>query len=76
MPIYKYDSPVFFDGFTVTQDVDVSDVMADARQALWTFYDPDFIEIPGAVTVLDAGTVRISATPALAAGSYQLVGIA
>lgn len=76
MATYKFNEPVNFDGFQTTQDVDVSASMPDARLAIWTIYDLSNVEIEGALSIVDAQTIRITVDPALPAGNYQLVGLA
>lgn len=74
--VYRYDLPVNFDGFQTTQDIDVSNFMPDARLALWVLYDTTFTEIAGAVSIIDAQTVRLTVSPAPIEGNYQLLGLA
>lgn len=76
MAIYKYSKLIDFDGIETTQDIDVSDNMADARNAIWTLYDILGSPVEGVVQPVSITTVRLTATPALAVGSYRLVGIA
>lgn len=74
--VYKYSLPVFLDGFTTQQTVDVSTQMSDARTGIWSLYGLDATEILGALTITDATHVQINITPAPAQGSYFLVGLA
>lgn len=76
MPIYKYDLPVYFDGFVTGVSVNVSAEMPDARVAIWTLYDLNGSEIQGAISIEDAETVTLTVSPAPPEGNYQLVGIA
>lgn len=75
MANYKFDEEINFDGFQVTQDVDVSAVMPDARVGIWTLYDLSNVEISGAIALIDAATVRLTVDPALPAGNYRLIGL-
>lgn len=57
-----------------TLDVDVSGEIPDAEDALWGLYDIDNGRTPviGAITVLNATTVRITF---FSAGNFRLVGV-
>lgn len=74
--ISKWVSDVVFDGVATSIDVVVSTQISDARDAIWILYGPDGSQVVGAVIALNATTVRLSVVPALAAGTYHLVGIA
>jgi hypothetical protein len=76
MPYYKYNLPVYFDGFSTTVTVDTSEQMPDARLALWSLYDLNSNEIQGAVSIENAQTLLLTVSPAPPEGNYQLVGIA
>lgn len=74
--ISKFISTVSFDGTTTFMDVDVSSHISDAREAIWMLYDllNGGSPVVGAVTPINATTVRITISPA-PTGTFRLVGI-
>lgn len=75
--ISKYVGDIVFDGVVTFVDVTTSVYIRDARAAIWSVYDESdgYSPVVGAVSVIDAETVRVTISPAPAAGSFRLVGI-
>lgn len=74
--VSTYVGDLFFTGQSFI-DVDTSQAIPDARNAIWMLYDVSsgYVQVLGAVTPLNAASVRVSMAPP-PTGTFHLVGIA
>lgn len=73
----KYLADTSWNGSDVTQTVDVSSAITDARNAIWALHDNanDFDRIYCSIKAISATQVTITTEIPLAAGSYRLIGL-
>lgn len=73
----KFLSDTIWDGVQTTQVFVVSSAITDARTCLWALHDnaSDFEQIFCTIKSISATQVQVTVSPALAAGSYRLIGI-
>lgn len=73
-PIFSSD--ISFNGTETSKAVDVSSVISDARTAIWQLKDAaDDYNCVTVIIKTTQTTVTIEAYPALASGTYRLVGV-
>lgn len=75
--VSKWVSDVVFDGVQLTEDVNVSAEIQDARNAQWQLLDNanNFETMYVEITKTSATNVRITTDIPLPAGSYRLIGV-
>jgi hypothetical protein len=73
----KYVGDIFFNGDVTSVQVNVSEDIDDAQEAIWMVYDEsnNYDQVVGAVQILSETTVQITIDPAPPAGNFRLVGI-